>query len=543
MRINPESKSGTLYGRSWGVSSNNVSNSAFTSSEGEIFFETQSGYFQFNPGDVVINDVDPPQPFISKLYLNNEVIQTKSNSILPNALSKTSVIDLSHNQNDVSFEVGYIHYIIGTSEKRLKYKLENYDNVWTSANSGDLVSYYKLKPGQYVFRIRALDINGTWGERSLEINISLPWWNTWWAYGLYGLLFIAGVWSTHRIQKKRVIRAERARTQERELAQAKEIEKSYEELKATQTQLIHSEKMASLGELTAGIAHEIQNPLNFVNNFSEVNAELIDELVEEIGNKQLDEALSLASDIKSNEEKIVYHGRRAEGIVKGMLMHSRGTGKKEPTDINQLADEYFRLAYHGLRAKDKSFNATMESDFDESIGLLNIVPPDIGRVILNLITNAFYAVSAEAVRRRAVSSKALASEDACTERAAQSPRPDDPRQNVFVGLAVGRVSKGSRTVKDKMSTSPNGYKPTVWLSTKKNGEWVEISVKDNGNGIPDEVKDKIFQPFFTTKPSGEGTGLGLSMSYDIVTKGHEGKLNVETKEGVGSSFTIELPIK
>ncbi len=267
-----------------------------------------------------------------------------------------------------------------------------------------------------------------------------------------------------------------------------ELKNSLEELKSTQAQLIQSEKMASLGELTAGIAHEIQNPLNFINNFSEVNTELIEEMHTELSNDNTPAAVAIANNIKENEQKINHHGKRADGIVKGMLQHSRASsGKKEPTDINALADEYLRLAYHGLRAKDKSFNATMKTDFDESIGSINIVPQDIGRVILNLITNAFYAV----------------------------------------------------TEKKKQQT--DGFVPTVSVSTKRFDNKVEVRVKDNGNGIPQKVLDKIYQPFFTTKPTGQGTGLGLSMSYDIV-KAHGGELKVETKEREGSEFIIQLPI-
>jgi signal transduction histidine kinase len=269
-----------------------------------------------------------------------------------------------------------------------------------------------------------------------------------------------------------------------------ELEKSLIELKATQAQLIHSEKMASLGELTAGIAHEIQNPLNFVNNFSEVSNELLSEMVDEVNKGNTDEVKALAIDVQQNLEKILHHGKRADAIVKGMLQHSgSGTGKKEPTDINALADEYLRLAFHGLRAKDNSFTATIKTDFDPAIGNINLVQQDIGRVILNLISNAFYAVN---------------------ERLRQT-QPD------------------------------NAYEPTVEVGTKKNGNKIEVVVKDNGNGIPGKVLDKIFQPFFTTKPTGQGTGLGLSLSYDIV-KAHGGELSVETKENEGTVFTIYLPV-
>lgn len=266
------------------------------------------------------------------------------------------------------------------------------------------------------------------------------------------------------------------------------LEKTLTELKSAQSQLIQSEKMASLGELTAGIAHEIQNPLNFVNNFSEVNTELIDELEQEIEKGNIEDIKAIAKDIKENEQKINHHGKRADAIVKGMLQHSRSSsGVKEPTDINALCDEYLRLAYHGLRAKDKSFNAAMKTNFDKSIGNINIIPQDIGRVVLNLITNAFYVANEKSKQKIA------------------------------------------------------GYEPTVIVSTRKDGNKVIIAVKDNGNGIPKNIVDKIFQPFFTTKPTGQGTGLGLSLSYDIV-KAHGGELKIESKEGEFAEFTIILPI-
>ena len=267
----------------------------------------------------------------------------------------------------------------------------------------------------------------------------------------------------------------------------KVLETTLNNLKSTQSQLIQSEKMASLGELTAGIAHEIQNPLNFVNNFSEINQELIAEMNTEIEKGNYSEVKEIAKDVSENEEKINHHGKRADAIVKGMLQHSRSSsGVKEPTDINKLADEYLRLAYHGLRAKDKSFNATMKTDYDETIGNINIIPQDIGRVILNLITNAFYAVD------------------------------------------------------EKKKSGISNDDPTVSIITKKLNDQIEITVSDNGNGIPDAIIEKIFQPFFTTKPTGQGTGLGLSLAYDIV-KAHGGEFKVETIEGKGTNFIIILP--
>ncbi len=283
------------------------------------------------------------------------------------------------------------------------------------------------------------------------------------------------------------------------LESAKEqVDKTLTDLKQAQSQLVQAEKMASLGELTAGIAHEIQNPLNFVNNFSDINTELSDEIVEAAKKGDLEEIIQLAADIKSNQDKISEHGKRADAIVKGMLQHSRSSsGIKEPTDINKLVDEYLRLAYHGLRAKDKSFNAILDTDFDPAIGKIPIMPQDFGRVLLNLYNNAFYAVS------------------------------------------------------EKMNEAMDGYEPRVTVSTRmvpasenslirQSANSIIISVKDNGNGIPQKVLDKIFQPFFTTKPTGQGTGLGLSLSYDIV-KAHGGELRVETKEEEGSEFIIQLP--
>jgi signal transduction histidine kinase len=253
--------------------------------------------------------------------------------------------------------------------------------------------------------------------------------------------------------------------------------------------------MASLGELTAGIAHEIQNPLNFVNNFSDVNKEMLEELKAERlkPEAERDETLeeSLINDVIANEEKINHHGKRADAIVKGMLQHSRkSSGQKEPTDINALTDEYLRLSYHGLRAKDKSFNATIETNFDESTGKINVIPQEIGRVLLNLFNNAFYATSE---KQKAESAKLNAA-----------------------------------------------YKPLVSVETKKLNDKIEIKISDNGNGIPQSIVDKIFQPFFTTKPTGEGTGLGLSLSYDII-KAHGGEIKVKSKEGEGSEFIIQVP--
>lgn len=335
----------------------------------------------------------------------------------------------------------------------------------------------------------------------------------------FGFIFCFVIWFYARKQQKVLAQEREDRMREEKLAQEQkqsleylvaertqeltrqkeELQKAIEELRATQNQLIQSEKMASLGELTAGIAHEIQNPLNFVNNFSEVSVELCQELEEEIDKVEIDDndkdyIKGIIADLSQNQQKITHHGKRADSIVKGMLQHSRASsGEMEPVDVNALADEYMRLAYHGLRAKDKEFNAALVTDFDPTIGTVNVLPQDLGRVFLNLFTNAFYAV-AEKKRQLAASG----------------------------------------TLGD--------YRPEVRISTKKFDNKLYIRISDNGTGMPEHVKAKIFQPFFTTKPTGQGTGLGLSMSYDIVTNGHGGMLEVDTEEGQQTEFRITIPV-
>uniref|UniRef100_UPI00286E0D08 sensor histidine kinase n=1 Tax=Flavobacterium sp. TaxID=239 RepID=UPI00286E0D08 len=390
-------------------------------------------------------------------------------------------------QNHLSFQ--YVAIDLATTNKiKYSYRLLGLDEKWSVPLTRTIADYRNLPDGKFIFQVRAFGESGDWSKSfDYAFTILPPWWKTWWAYlgyffGFTGTMIGFAYWRAQSLRDKNKLLEEKVSHRTNQLT------KSIEDLKATQSQLIQSEKMASLGELTAGIAHEIQNPLNFVNNFSEVSSELLDEMDEELNKGDIEEAKAISADIKQNLEKINHHGKRADAIVKGMLQHSRTTSAvKEPTDINKLADEYLRLAYHGLRAKDKSFNATLKTEFEETIGKIEIIPQDIGRVILNLITNAFYATN------------------------------------------------------EKQHSGIENYEPTVTVSTKKVGDKVEISVKDNGNGIPQSAIDKIFQPFFTTKPTGQGTGLGLSLSYDIV-KAHGGELKVETKEGEGSTFIIQIPI-
>jgi signal transduction histidine kinase len=372
---------------------------------------------------------------------------------------------------------------------RYQYILDGVDEKWSSIT--DLPyseNYSNISPGYYTFRVSARKGFGTWSVPSeYHFRIRPPWWQSWWAELIYILIFIGLLrfWVSYRSRR---LRKENARLEQKVTERTAELSNSLESLRQAQGQLIQAEKMASLGELTAGIAHEIQNPLNFVNNFSEVNTELLEDVNKALGQNDVPEAKELLKDVEMNMGKITFHGKRADAIVKGMLLHSRASsGQKIPTDVNALADEYLRLSYHGLRAKDKSFNAHFTMDFDQNTGQVMLVQQDIGRVLLNLFNNAFYSV----------------------------------------------------TEKKKLSQAE--YQPTVSVSTKKKKDSIEIRIRDNGQGIPKKVIDKIYQPFFTTKPAGKGTGLGLSLSYDIITKEHGGKIDVVTKENEFTEFIVELP--
>jgi ligand-binding sensor domain-containing protein/signal transduction histidine kinase len=381
---------------------------------------------------------------------------------------------------------------------RYQYILEGYNDTWSIVNGEAKADFGNIHEGTYTFKLKAQSPQGVWSRQiAYTFKVLAPWYRAWWAYGLYLFLFLLALWifikwRERTLTREKAILENKVKTRTLELTKEKEkVESTLSQLKSTQSQLIQSEKMASLGQLTAGIAHEIQNPLNFVNNFSEVNKELLLELKEEIKKGNIDDANAIANDAIENSEKINHHGKRADAIVKGMLEHSRqGTGQKELTDINALADEYIRLAYNSYRTKDPLFKADIQTSFDTVIGKINIVPQDVGRVLLNIYNNAFYAVNEKAVscRLRAVS-----------------------------------------------------YEPTVSISTKKKGDRIEIVVADNGSGISQNNVDKIFQPFFTTKPTGQGTGLGLSLAYDIV-KAHGGEIKAETNVSAETVFTIQLPV-
>jgi signal transduction histidine kinase/ligand-binding sensor domain-containing protein len=523
VRINPERDEISFFGQNYGISQKTFNwLSGIKRSTGEIYFGDQTGYYSFFPNEFLEN-LKAPEIIFTGFQLSDKKLIPGDGGPLKESLNEQKEIHLAYNQNVFSIDLAIVDYA-NPAQNRLTYYLENYDVGWRSTNSERRAYYFNVPPGKYTFRLKGVNSYGAWAEKTIDIIIKPPWWRTWLAYVIYALLFVAAVFGIDRFQRTRLLKAEKDRNRERELAQAKEIEKAYlelgkahETLKSTQAQLIQSEKMASLGELTAGIAHEIQNPLNFVNNFSEISNELVEEikgerlkdkarLNDEVGQGERDEALEdeILNDISQNLEKINHHGKRAADIVKGMLQHSRtSSGVKEPTDINALADEYLRLSYHGLRAKDKSlpdsqagFNAEFKTNFDETLPKINVIPQDIGRVLLNLINNAFYAVN--------------------------------EKSKMVVAETHGRASQ----------QTPPPFKPTVTVSTKNLSDRIEISIEDNGPGIPEEIKDKILQPFFTTKKGTEGTGLGLSITNDIV-KAHGGKLNISSSPG-GTIFKILL---
>ena len=501
-RFNPNRDSSNAFEDVFGLRNIVDAGYILNSVNKEVFLGDQTGYYRVLLDHVSGNFLPPGVAFID-FRLGEQSMLTKTNSILPDGLSQAKKIHLSYKQNVFSFDFDVLHFANAQSNQCI-YKLENYDNKWRQTGVERTASYFNVPPGHYTFRVKGSSSNGIWFEKSIEVIISPPWWQTWWAYTIFAILLGTTIWA-FVAYRSRALRLENRILEEKVSQRTIELKQSLDNLKLTQAQLVQSEKMASLGELTAGIAHEIQNPLNFVNNFSEVSNEMLDEMKEQLaaiataseagsrkqGNVQL--AMGLADNVKQNLEKINHHGKRADAIVKGMLQHARTTGgQKEPTDINALADEYIRLAYHGMRTKDNSFNAIpiaigIETDFDNTIGKINIVPQEIGRVILNLVNNAFYAIN------------------------------------------------------EKRQKNVAGYEPKLTVTTKKLDGKVEINVKDNGNGISPAIIDKIFQPFFTTKPTGQGTGLGLSLAYDIV-KAHGGNLRVETNEGQGSAFIMILPI-
>ncbi|WP_456425607.1 sensor histidine kinase, partial [Rhodocaloribacter sp.] len=643
---------------------------AVVTREGELFFGGENGVHHFFP-DRLAGNTTPPAVALTELRIDNRPVPIDANGPLKQSLQTTTNLTLAHDQKDLGFTFAALHFQ-NPAQNRYRYRLEGYDDAWVEAGAVRTAKYTNLPPGDYIFRVAASNSDGVWNEEgaSLRLTILPPWWRTWWAYGLYGLLFIGGVVSVDRIQRRRLMRKARARARiERAEMQARAAEAesralkaeneqkknvellsrigrditatlsveqiigtvyenvnalmdatvfgigifdaekdglvfpatkekgetlpvytipidadrpavwcfkngqeiftnhysaeshrfvkrrqapvagvhtesvlylplihqrrvigvitaqslsreaytshevnilrtlatyaaialdnaeayrtlgdTVEELKITQAQLVQQEKLASLGQLTAGIAHEIKNPLNFINNFAEVIEELADEVREVFDEGAADEARAILDDLKANAAQISKHGRRADGIVRAMMQHARGSsGELETTDLNALVEEYAGLAYHGKRARTPDLNVELVTNLDADVGAVEVAPQEIGRVLLNLLGNAF---------------------DALIEHTSQNGR----------------------------------HAPEVRVSTRRLGDYVEIRVADNGPGIAPEVRDRIFEPFFTTKPTGSGTGLGLSLSHDIVTQGHGGTLTVESAPGRGATFVVTLPV-
>jgi signal transduction histidine kinase/ligand-binding sensor domain-containing protein len=451
---------------------------SMVSSDGRIMVLGIGGLVEINPATLNRNTVEP-QVCINEMTADDSVFYQ------PKALVPPGNHRYTFNYSVLSFNA--------PEKNNIKFRLVGYDTNWIVSKGDHRAFYTNIPPGTYRFEVMASNNDGVWVKEPavFVFTVSPFFYQTLWfkivfIAGMLGIIWLIVRWRTKAARQRNLL------LEEEVVRQTIELRNSLENLKSTQAQLVQSEKMASLGELTAGIAHEIQNPLNFINNFSEINKELLSELQQEISKGNYTEVSAIANDVISNEEKINHHGKRADSIVKGMLQHSRtNSGQKEVTDMNVLCDEYLRLAYHGYRAKDKSFNAQFETHFDPLLPKVNVMPQDIGRVILNLINNAFYAVNEKA-------------------KNTQSANPE------------------------------SAYSPTVTVSTKSSGDKIEIIISDNGPGIPDAAIKKIFQPFFTTKPTGQGTGLGLSLSYDIV-KAHGGDIFVNSIEGEGTRFVIFIP--
>ena len=494
-----------IYGKKIGINNFDF-NQLNKTKDGRFYLRKEGGYYAFDPKNLLNHTA--PQVILTDFKIDGHYVDPGKEALYKGPIEETKEIKLQYNQNSFSLDFAPVHY--SSPENNLRYyMLQGYDTNWIKVDSLNVADYRNIPTGKYVFKIKAASSYGVWSQTAVEIIISPPWWLTWWAFALYIFAFSLSLWGfnkwrTQALENENRLLEKKVALRTQELKKEKEIvESTLSELKLTQTQLIQSEKMASLGELTSGIAHEIKNPLNFINNFSEINMELISEIEEEqiqiLSESNRDEITSLIKMLRKNSEKINSHGKRIDEIVKGMLQHSRlGNINKEPVNINALCDESLKLAYYGFRAKEKAFNVSFETHFDPELPKIMVIPQDLGRVILNLINNAFYTVNEKKKR----------------------DQPDSPDTLQAESL----------------------YKPSVMVSTKKTEDKILITISDNGMGISPQIINKIFQPFFTTKPTGEGTGLGLSMSYDIITKSHGGELRVKSKEGIGTDFEVVLPI-
>ncbi len=456
------------------------------------------GYYEWNP-EMVFNKTKPCI-VITDFKIND--------SIFPVAINEANQLKLNYNQNWLSFSVNAIH-LSEPEKNQMQYRLDGFEKFWHDAQIEKKANYFNIPSGNYTLRLHAVSSYGIISDKKITIHLALPWWKTNLAYFGYvaGLILSVGGftrWRTKNLLNQNLVLEKKVAQRTSELQNEKnKVESTLTQLQATQTQLIHSEKMASLGELTAGIAHEIQNPLNFVNNFSALSQDLVIELNEEIDKGNTSDIKSIGNVLRLNLEKIQNHGQRAANIVSNMLDHSRASsGEKRMIDLYSLCDEYLRLSYHGMRVKHKDFNAAFELIKDTGKTQVYASPQDLGRVLLNIFNNAFYA---------------------CKDR------------------SLSTINK-----KKNQSTDDSKPEVRVWITHSDEGmqHWIRIHIQDNGSGIPTEIQDKIFQPFFTTKPTGEGTGLGLSLSYDIITKGYGGKLEVSSsvEQPSFTEFVISLPV-
>ena len=484
-KYDPKRNVQTRFGKFQGVDGHIPSFSSYKASDGQLFFGNQTGYYAFYPDQINVAG-RPADVLITAIRVHDQPLLAGPDSPLTETLDRVRQISLTYKQNVLSFEFACIDYR-NPDDNRHLFKLDNYDVAWRWGGPERTASYINVPPGQYVFRVKGSSSNGPWAEKQIIIVIHPPWWQTWWAYTLYVLLAIGSIWAIIHYRSW-ALRLKNQQLEQQVNLRTKELSQSLANLKTTQNQLIQKEKLASLGELTAGIAHEIQNPLNFVNNFAEVSVELADELHQSVEENDKALAQSLSADLRQNMQQIVHNGQRASNIVRAMLEHSsNSTGERQATDLNGLAEEYLKLAYHGFRAKHSGFTAILKTDFYADLPHLEVVAGDLGRVLLNLYNNAFYALHQRQMQKEVA------------------------------------------------------YEPMIGVSTRLVEQHVELRVQDNGLGIPAPIRAKVFQPFFTTKPTGQGTGLGLSLSYDIVTKGHGGEMWVESQEEQGTVFIIRLP--
>lgn len=518
-RFNPSAQTFKNYDVRDGLQSNEFNGGAYyRTRSGEMYFGGINGFNVFDPAAVKDNAYLPPVVITTFRRYNSD--DKEGVAVSEKGISARKEVVLSHNDNIISFEFAALSYR-NPKKNQYAYKLEGFNEHWIQLGNRREATFTDLSPGDYVLRVKGSNNDGVWNEEGtrLHIRITPPLWRTTWAYFAYGVMFLGLLFLVRRVElnrqrkkiqlqesEKRAAMAEAQAREKTEMLQIVEeknklLDEKNKELVRTQEKLIVQEKLASLGQLTAGIAHEIKNPLNFVTNFAELSTSLLEELQEELQQRQ-DQVLDaktfsfieeIMSDLTSNNRKINEHGRRADNIVKGMLLHSRGgSGEREAVDINALLDEYLNLAFHGMRARDPQFNVTLEKAYDAALPPLPVIPQDLSRVFLNIFNNGFYAA-----REKFVKAASAAAE-----------------------------------------------KPLLRVQTRDAGNAVEIRIRDNGAGIPPEIREKIFNPFFTTKPTGQGnTGLGLSISHDIVTKMHQGEIRVESEEGEYTEFVITLPKK